>query len=204
MARTAGRDGRAAILAAAGNLFYEHGLETTSVEAVAALAGVTKKALYYHFPTKHDLVLAYLDAADEPALALLRGLVRKNPAQHPHPYVRLLEGLRNWLKSGRFHGCAFLRAARAHPDDPLVLEAATRHKNAVLLWLETLAGDSGSTRPRQLALEFRLLVDGILATGNLYGADALIDTAQRTLSALIGGEAHNSTPRQVNKDDKRD
>lgn len=195
MARTAGQDGRGAILDAARKLFYEHGLEAISVEAIAAEAGVTKKALYYHFQSKHDLVLAYLDAADEPALTLLRGLAQKNATQHAHPYVCLLEGLRKWLRSGRFHGCIFLRAARTHPDDPMVLDVVLRHKDAVLLWLESLAADTGSRRPRQLALEFRLLVDGLLATGNLYDADTLVDTAQRTFSSLLASDLQQTTTR---------
>ena len=80
MARVAGQDGRGAILDAAKKLFYEHGLEAISVEVIAAQAGVTKRALYYHFPSKHDLVLAYLDAVDEPVLTLLRGMVQRNSA----------------------------------------------------------------------------------------------------------------------------
>lgn len=194
MARVAGKDGRGAILDAAKKLFYEHGLEAISVEVIAAQAGVTKRALYYHFPSKHDLVLAYLDAVDEPVLTLLRGMVQRNSAPGSHPYICLLEGLRKWLKSGRFHGCAFLRAARAHPDDPLVLDAALRHKDAFLLWLESLALDAGSRQPQQLALGFRLLLDGILATGNLYDTDALIDTAHRTFSALLASDSQAITP----------
>jgi AcrR family transcriptional regulator len=193
MARVAGKDGRGAILEAAKKLFYEQGLEAISVDAIAAHAGVTKRALYYHFPSKHDLVLAYLDAVDEPALNLLRGMVSTKTEPSVHPYACLLEGLRQWLKSGRFHGCAFLRAARTHPDDPLVLDAALRHKEAVLLWLESLAFDAGSSQPQQLALAFRLVLDGILATGNLYDTDTLMDTAHRAFSALLASDSQATT-----------
>jgi AcrR family transcriptional regulator len=197
MARIAGKDGRGAILDAAKKLFYEHGLEAVSVDAVAAQAGVTKRALYYHFPSKHALVLAYLDAVAEPVLDMLRGMVKSRVVLGTHPYASLLEGLRKWLKSERFHGCAFLRAARSHPDDPEVLDAALRHKDAFLLWLESLAADAGSRHSQQLALEFRLLLDGILATGKIYDTDMLIDTAQRTFSALLASDLKANTPRKA-------
>jgi AcrR family transcriptional regulator len=193
MARVAGKDGRDAILDAAKKLFYAHGLESISVDTIASQAGVTKRALYYHFPSKHDLVLAYLDAVAEPVLEMLRGMVKSRAAPGTHPYICLLEGLRKWLKSGRFHGCAFLRAARSHPDDPDVLDTALRHKDAFLLWLESLAADAGSRQPLQLAMEFRLLLDGILATGNLYDPDLLIDTALRTLCALLASDLKTRT-----------
>ncbi|TXT40336.1 MAG: TetR family transcriptional regulator [Comamonadaceae bacterium] len=194
MARVAGKDGRGAILDAAQKLFYEHGLEAISVEAIAAQAGVTKKALYYHFPSKHDLVLAYLDAVGEPVLAMLCGMVQRNAAPGVHPYACLLEGLRKWLKSGRFHGCIFMRAARSHPDDPKVLDVALRHKDTFLHWLESLAAQAGSRQPQQLAAAFRLLLDGILAAGNLYDTDTLMDTAQQTLSALLASDLTATTP----------
>ncbi|HEX2313526.1 MAG TPA: TetR family transcriptional regulator [Thermomonospora sp.] len=57
---TAGR-----ILAAAGALFAERGYRATSMQAIAERVGITKAALYYHFPAKeeilHHLTLPLLD-----------------------------------------------------------------------------------------------------------------------------------------------
>ncbi|HVT35163.1 MAG TPA: TetR/AcrR family transcriptional regulator [Nevskiaceae bacterium] len=46
---------RSAILEAAKDLFARHGLAGTSMEAIAARAGVSKLTLYSHFATKDDL-----------------------------------------------------------------------------------------------------------------------------------------------------
>src|SRR5919112_631537 len=55
---------RQRLLTAARELFYEDGICATGVSAVAERAGVTKMTLYSHFPSKDDLVAAYLEDSD--------------------------------------------------------------------------------------------------------------------------------------------
>ncbi len=52
---------RAAILAAARQLFGLHGFAAVTVDRVAAAAGIAKGAVYHHFPTKHDLFAAVFE-----------------------------------------------------------------------------------------------------------------------------------------------
>ena len=80
MARIARLDGRQQALDAATRLFYEQGHESVSVETVAQAAGLTKKALYYHFPTKTVLVIATLEAAQGPVHAQLCRMARPTRA----------------------------------------------------------------------------------------------------------------------------
>jgi len=53
------------ILEAAGTLFGEHGYRRTSMQSIADRVGITKAALYHHFPSKeeilHRLTLPLLD-----------------------------------------------------------------------------------------------------------------------------------------------
>jgi AcrR family transcriptional regulator len=51
-------DTRQRILDAALDLFAEHGYDRTSLREIAATLGVTKAALYYHFESKEDILLA--------------------------------------------------------------------------------------------------------------------------------------------------
>ena len=52
------------ILSAALDLFVSRGFEGTTVDAIAEAAGVTKGAIYFHFATKDDLLLALLDQVE--------------------------------------------------------------------------------------------------------------------------------------------
>lgn len=56
---------RRALLDAAAELFAEHGFSRTSLDDVAAVARVTKGAIYHHFPSKTGLLEALLDELEE-------------------------------------------------------------------------------------------------------------------------------------------
>jgi len=65
MTRTAGgtraeqaRATRQGILDTAGRLFSEHGYEGASLQDIADEMGLTKAAVYYHFPSKADILRA--------------------------------------------------------------------------------------------------------------------------------------------------
>jgi TetR/AcrR family transcriptional regulator, acrAB operon repressor len=57
---------RSQILEAAQKAFYERGVARTTLADIAALAGVTRGAIYWHFSNKADLVQAMLDSLQEP------------------------------------------------------------------------------------------------------------------------------------------
>lgn len=68
------------ILAAADRLFYTKGIRAIGVDTVAAEAGVSKRTLYNHYPSKDALITAYLTArfsllppSDRPAREQLLG-----------------------------------------------------------------------------------------------------------------------------------
>src|SRR5260370_10196332 len=50
------------ILAAADKLFYAQGIRAVGVDSVSAEAGVSKRTLYNHYPSKDALIAAYLTA----------------------------------------------------------------------------------------------------------------------------------------------
>ena len=52
---------RERILDVAGDLFVEQGYDGTSLREIADRMGFTKAALYYHFPSKEDLLQALLE-----------------------------------------------------------------------------------------------------------------------------------------------
>ncbi|MFD5815955.1 TetR/AcrR family transcriptional regulator [Streptomyces sp. NPDC127038] len=83
-AQRRGSDTKAEIRAVALELFTEQGYEATSLREIAERLGVTKAALYYHFPSKEEIVRSlfteYLAALDE-----LVSWVRTQP---PGPELR--------------------------------------------------------------------------------------------------------------------
>ncbi|MFG1920733.1 TetR/AcrR family transcriptional regulator [Cryptosporangium sp. NPDC048952] len=80
MARTAGSTAegtRQRILDAATKLFEQRGFAGTSIRDLAVLCGMTKAALYYHFPSKEEvlqaLITPFLDDVDRIVAATAAG-----------------------------------------------------------------------------------------------------------------------------------
>jgi AcrR family transcriptional regulator len=63
-------------------LMGEHGYEGTSTRDIAAAAGVSVAALYYHFPSKLDLLREFLDEAHDVVLARVERDVESAGADH--------------------------------------------------------------------------------------------------------------------------
>jgi AcrR family transcriptional regulator len=57
---------RERILETVDRLFYRHGLQAVGVDAIASELGISKKTLYRHFPSKDDLIIAYLKGRFRP------------------------------------------------------------------------------------------------------------------------------------------
>jgi AcrR family transcriptional regulator len=184
--RTDGIPPRARILAAAGELFYRHGIRAVGVESIAEAAGTNKMTLYRHFDSKDELVAEYLRqeaAKGEASWAALE-------AQHPGDP---LAQVRAWLAAMAAHvadcnsrGCALANAAvelpeKAHPARAVIEECKRRHRDA----LARLCDAAGLAEPEMLADEFLLLIEGARVTAQSMGADGLDARLMRMSEALI-------------------
>ena len=80
-ARAQGREARDELLAAALRVFAERGYRQAGVDEIAAEAGYTKGALYWHFSSKADLLQALLEERiDAPTRAMV-ALIESAPPE---------------------------------------------------------------------------------------------------------------------------
>ncbi|MGW6279520.1 TetR/AcrR family transcriptional regulator [Kribbella sp. NPDC055071] len=86
---------RSAILAAATAMFLEHGYERTSVDAIAASAGVGKQTVYGHFGDKEKLFLAVIEETQRTLAAEL-----DRPLQDTGDPLADLTAAVEWLLEG--------------------------------------------------------------------------------------------------------
>ncbi len=86
---------RAAIIAAARDVFLTNGVTRTSLEQIAVAAGVTRGAIYWHFADKAELFFAMRDAVklpliDRSDLALEAGPEGLDPLQRLERFLEVL------------------------------------------------------------------------------------------------------------------
>lgn len=79
--RSEREDTRRLLLGAAAKLIAEHGYRGTTVNEVVARAGLSKGTFYWHFSTKHDLLLAVLEERFDRPVRELAELLKAAPAQ---------------------------------------------------------------------------------------------------------------------------
>jgi len=152
---------RASVLAAADRLFYERGVRGVGVDAIAEAAGVTKRTLYYHFPTKEALVAAYLEGRDGPTRLAIESLVGSSAALPGDRILAVFDHLERWFATPAYRGCPFNNAVAEQAG----IEAAAiaqRHKQAVAAWLSDQAQLGGARSPKQLGAQLLVLIDGAL------------------------------------------
>lgn len=122
---------RAAILAAAKELFVRTGVERTSMDAVAALAGVSKRTVYDYYGDKRGLLLGVVEDAGERALATLRELVDEHldPAhiREPDDLERALTELAAALGRSLLLSSDYLAAVRLINENEALLPELEDH-----------------------------------------------------------------------------
>src|SRR5437588_8895854 len=81
-ARAQGRETRAELLSAALRVFAQRGYGAAGVDEIAAEAGYSKGALYWHFSSKEELLAALLDERIDAPMREMIKLLESAPPEH--------------------------------------------------------------------------------------------------------------------------
>ena len=180
---------RERILEAATRLFLRHGFRAVGVDTVVAEAGVAKMTLYAYFPSKDDLIAAYLERANERFWHWLDAAV----AGVEDPRARLVamfDAVGKLANDPQCLGCTFQGTAAEFPDpDHPGHRVALAHKQAVLARLGTLAQEADLRDPEALADQLLLLMDGAWVAARMFGPHNPSAQVAAAATALI--EAHS-------------
>jgi len=172
----------------ASRLFYRNGYRAVGVDTIAAESGIGKMTLYRHYPSKDELIVAYLRDSDEAFWANFDRITEKATA----PREKLLAfffALQEYVTAPASFGCPFLNLACEYPETGYPgHQIAIQHKQRVRERFRQLAKESGAKKPEALADQLFLLMDGAYMASRMFGAknpalhlaeaaQALIDSA---------------------------
>lgn len=196
---TARPEARERLLAAAEELFTEHGIAATGVDAVLRRAQVAPATLYAHFGGKDHLVAAYLErrharwrAAWDDALARCGD----DPDARVLAVFDALDAFPGPTPTRR--GCAFLAAA-VEVTDPGHPAHAWLVADTHLLRerLHDLAAATGAADPAALAAELLLLYDGALAARARDGVTGTTGAAADVRGLAAAAVARHRDPHRT-------
>jgi AcrR family transcriptional regulator len=157
----------------AADLFYRKGIRAVGVEEIVKEAGVAKISLYRSFPSKDDLIVAYLE---DRRAAFWRQWDEAFARYDGDPRSQLdaiMTYLADWTTRPGYRGCPFINycaefSEASHPGRRVAEATMGEMRQRFLRIAESL----GVARPRQLADGLLLLVEGAYAISQtLNGAE---------------------------------
>jgi AcrR family transcriptional regulator len=172
---------RERILTTARALFYREGIHATGVQRLADAAHVSKRTLYEYFPSKNQMVEAYLRGIEETG-----GIPNERALDNPGtPRSRLL-AIFDSRPVDRFRGCPFHNAAVEAADDmPGVHAIVHEHKLWFIGRLIETAAQAGATDPYQLGHQLAVLFEGALALATSLNDTSPLLHARSAAEVLI-------------------
>jgi AcrR family transcriptional regulator len=183
---------RERILATADRLFYAEGVQAVGVQRMVDESRVTRVTFYRHFPSKDDLVLAYLELRAERA----RAAVERILADHPDdPRAALHAWAVAFVNDGvidEYRGCAFVNAAAEYADvrHP-VQQRAVAQRQWVNGITERLLRQAGHPEPERATRLLMALRTGYVFSAGLEEpggwADEFVAATQRIASGELSG-----------------
>ncbi|MFJ8492620.1 TetR/AcrR family transcriptional regulator [Streptomyces sp. NPDC094038] len=178
------RPARERILDTARELFYAHGIHAVGVDRLIAESGVAKATLYKQFPSKDDVVAAYLRQMDDSWRRQLRSAALAAGEDPREQLFGLFVAMEQAARAGTL-GCAFINAVAEYQPGSTAHAITAEHKSTVRAWVRDLAAAAGATDPDTLAYQLTLLIDGTLAATRVEHADVAAEAATRAARLLL-------------------
>lgn len=176
------------ILGTASRLFYERGVRAVGVDLVVLEAAVAKTSLYRHFPTKDDLIVAFLEREDLGFWTQWDSVAEQcsdDPARELDAHMRWI-GKR--LARSNYRGCPQINVAAefAEQDHP-ARQVSQRHMLTLRSRLQDLARRLNVPRPEHLAAQLAVLVNGAFVSSSLLSPEEATGVLRGALKALLAG-----------------
>jgi AcrR family transcriptional regulator len=174
------------ILNAATSLFETRGIQASGVDTIIAEAGVAKATLYKHFPSKNELITAYLRDKSDKFYAWLNNRLSAKKAASMEILFELCELVEIWISTPEFHGLPFHIASVEFPDPTHPIN----QYSAVLAvelqgYLSKIAAIAGAKDPEALGQQLTILFEGAALVERLSPGSGAAKRANNAAIMLI-------------------
>jgi AcrR family transcriptional regulator len=166
------------ILETAGRLFYGQGIRAVGVDTVAAEIGISKRTLYNYFPSKEELIVAYLS----------RHLTQPRKSDRPilDQVLYYFDWLERWFASDTFRGCPFVNAVAELSDtEHPAVKMAVAYKEQRRLWLRDALAQTAVADPDALATQIAILVEGAIIAALVRDDPRMAGAAKAAARVLL-------------------
>jgi len=180
---------RERILNTAARLFHRHGIRATGIDRVIAEAGVAKATFYRQFPSKEELVLAWIR---DPATRWFDRIFERADRRSRTPrevIPAVFDELSDWLERDGYRGCPYLHTIAELADvegDHRVRAAASAYVDDIRKRLRGAAVAAGADPA--IGDQIHALFTGAVELAVAYRSSAPIRSARDAADRLVDGE----------------
>ena len=153
---------RERILDTAYELFSRHGTRAVGVDRIIAECGIAKMTLYRNFPSKDDLILAFLELREERwTRAWLQAEAHRGGATPAERLLAIFDTFAGWFHRDDFEGCSFINVMlEVVEPESAVRQASVRHLESIRAFLGGLAAEAGIEDSDAFARQWHILMKG--------------------------------------------
>jgi AcrR family transcriptional regulator len=151
-------------------IFYRDGIKGTDVQQVIERAGASEDLFYENFPTKDDLVMAFLHKRHDVWMGWFTKEVDWRLSCPGAGLEVIADVLQSWFEDPAFRGCAFINTmAEGGKFDSESLTFAREHKEDLKQFLKTVAARLNHESPELTASTAVLVVEGAIVRAQMTG-----------------------------------
>ena len=177
---------RTAVLRSADAVFYLRGVAGVGMADIRDDSGVSLRRLYGLYPSKSDLVAAWLTARHTTWMEWFEGATERLAGSGGEPLLATFEALAEWASSPGYRGCAFVNtAAETTEIDDTHRRIIAGHKEDLLTYLISLACEGGYAHPELVGRMIGVLLDGAMVEAAVLSSREPIDAARAAASVLL-------------------
>jgi AcrR family transcriptional regulator len=161
------------ILESAYELFSRRGVRDVGVDEVVAHAGVAKATLYAHFPSKDELVLAFLEQREQRwTLAFVATEARRRGTSAEEQLLAIFDAFDEWFRRDDFEACSFIKLLLEMGAEHTAGRASVHYLNNMRSIVRGLAQEAGLSDGDAFARSLQLLMEGSIVAAAAGDADA--------------------------------
>jgi AcrR family transcriptional regulator len=180
---------RVAVLEVADRVFYARGVAGVGMADIRDGSGVSLRRLYGLFPSKRDLVAAWLDERHRTWMAWFTGAIERSRAEGVEPLLAAFDAIDAWAATPGYRGCAFLNtAAEATEIDDTHRAIIAEHKRELIAYLAGLARAGAHEPANDLAESIAVLLDGAIVQSAVLRSSRPIAAARAAAARILQDE----------------
>lgn len=178
------------ILEVASRLFYQQGYNSTGINQIIDEAEIARASLYNHFPSKRDLLSAYIQKAEETWFKELEVFVGhiKDPKKKLLAFFDFR--IARQMKSN-FGGCQFTKIGAELPGDDLAaFELIDHQKHRLKQYITVLLKEMNISKDhllneKMLTETIFMLFEGATVTASISKKPDALKEAKKITKALL-------------------